>query len=72
MSTVTTWAIRGYPPSVCASAISTIGLPSGGTWIVPGETAVETRSVPLARTSRGPSRRSPMRLDLAVTPKRLE
>ena len=38
-----TTAIFGYPPTVGASAISTIGAPSPGIWIDPGQLASDGR-----------------------------
>src|SRR5947207_5196413 len=66
-STVITWAIFGYPPMVWQSPKSKIGLPLGGTWIVPGATASEIRSVSCLRLSSGPSRRTPIRSESGET-----
>src|SRR5882757_249021 len=66
-STVITWAIFGYPPMVWQSPKSKIGLPLGGTWIVPGATASEMRSVSSSRFNSEPSRRTPIRSESGET-----
>src|SRR5438045_9801585 len=52
---------------VWQSPKSKIGLPLGGTWIVPGATASEIRSVSCLRLSSGPSRRTPIRSESGET-----
>src|SRR6266568_3140730 len=52
---------------VWQSPKSRIGFPLGGTWIVPGATASETRSTLLFRFSSGPSKRAPIRSESGET-----
>ena len=60
MSKEHTVAILAYPPVVCLSARSTMGLPLAGTWTAPKAMPSEMMSVPSTLSIASPSRRYPI------------